>query len=151
MLKAIFNGTVTNTLNKLGENMKMANMAMQVGFTMGAAEAKYQAGVQAEAYYGGFIPADAQAAAIVANGSADKDAPRDMIMVDKNKQVQPALAAEMMQLLKELARRVMEGAAPVGELMAMIDTVQRMGIDVMDFMAMGPAFHSPQLAGERAA
>jgi hypothetical protein len=155
MLKAIFNGTVTNTLNKLGENMKMADMAMQAGFAMGAAEAHYQAGVQAETYYGGFIPADAQAAALAAdsgaNGGADGNAPRALIMVDKKKQVQPALAAEMIQLLKELARRVMEGAAPVGELMAMIDTVQRMGIDVMDFMAMGPAFHSPQLAGERAA
>jgi len=96
-----------------------------------------------------FVPADAQAVRILEKTPVPT---AEAIIYDHAKKTaQPAMAEEMIALLKELARRVMEGSAPVAELMSMIDTVQRMGIDVMDVMAMGPLFHSPQATAEHAA
>ena len=150
MLKAIFNSTAKMGLDHLGLALNIGAMTFSTMMVMGMDEGRYQSAAW-DRTFGGCYIADEKAAAIAEKQAAPAARLPEMIVVDHKKQVQPALAAEMIALLKELARRVMEGTAPVGELMSMVDTVQRMGIDVMDFMAVGPAFHSHSLSAEQAA
>ncbi len=56
------------------------------------------------------------------------------------KPVQPFCADELIAIAKDLARRVMNGTAPVSELLAMLDTLQRLGIEVHGLFAFGSAF-----------
>lgn len=167
MLKSIFNFVVSEGVKAvihtalktglaLGAKMsldhaqhyaKILKAALLTSTLMCMLEAEYQEHAQARAFAGYYFEDEA------APAIAEKAAARlpEQIIFDHKNEVQPGLAAEMIALLRELARRVMEGAAPVSELMSMVEAVQRMGIDVMDFMAVGPAFHSHEYAGERAA
>lgn len=56
------------------------------------------------------------------------------------KPAQPFCADELIAIAKDLARRVMNGTAPVSELLAMLDTLQRLGIEVHGLFAFGSAF-----------
>lgn len=53
---------------------------------------------------------------------------------------QPLFAAEMIAVARDLARRVMQGTAHIAELFSMLETLQRMGIDVHGLFAFGSAF-----------
>lgn len=61
---------------------------------------------------------------------------------------QPLFAAEMIAVARDLARRVMQGTAHIAELLSMLDTMQRMGIDVRGLFAFGTMSVAEQLAEE---
>lgn len=165
MLKSIFNtavkaavviaavkvaSTVIAPLHMAGKQIEMAGMTMAGIFFMSMEEARYQDEVWCRTFYGhNFLAADEKAAKILEKDATASEP--NIIVKDRKKEVTPSLAAEMVAVLRELARRVMEGTAPVGELMSMVETVQRMGIDVMDCMVVPGAFAKQALQSEKAA
>ena len=56
----------------------------------------------------------------------------------------PVFAGEMLAVVRDLAARVMTGKADIAELLSMLDTLQRMGIDVQGLFS----FLAPQTAME---
>lgn len=56
----------------------------------------------------------------------------------------PVFAGEMLAVVRDLASRVMTGTADIAELLSMMDTLQRMGIDVQGLFSL----MTPVLAAE---
>ncbi len=57
---------------------------------------------------------------------------------------EPVFAGEMLAVVRDLAARVMTGTADIAELLSMLDTLQRMGIDVQGLFG----FLAPVMAAE---
>ncbi len=62
----------------------------------------------------------------------------------------PVFAAEMLAVVRDLAARVMTGAADLAELLSMLETLQRMGIDVQGLFGFLAPVTAPEMTDEAA-
>lgn len=117
--------------------------AVAVGFLFMFNEAAHQRGVMRRLEGASFPKADKQAVAEAATGLAT------VVSFEKEQGEQvPAFAGELIAVVKDLARRVMTGQAPVAELIAMLDALEKMGIKVKGMFNISTGFMAPKLVDD---
>lgn len=62
----------------------------------------------------------------------------------------PVFAGEMLAVVRDLAARVMTGTADIAELLSMLETLQRMGLDVQGLFSFMAPVMAPEMTEEAA-
>ncbi|MDE1152295.1 MAG: hypothetical protein PW788_07145 [Micavibrio sp.] len=145
-------GSITSIIN-VGAQVSSSTLAVgaltvaaavAVGFLFMFNEAAYQKGAQRRAF-GGHMPAKQPETA----PAKQETGVATVAAFAAEDTTQPAFAGELIAVVKDLATRVMAGQAPVAELIAMLDMLERMGVKVKGLFSIGPAYHSPKLVDEK--
>ncbi len=116
--------------------------AVAVGFLFMFNEAAYQGGVQRRSQLG--VMPETKFANKTSADTAVAPAMNFLAAADE----QPAFAGELIAVAKDLAVRVLSGKAPVAELIAMLDMLERMGVKVKGLFNIGSAFYTPKFEAE---
>jgi len=147
-ISSIINTGITAGTHAAGVSVAVGSLAVvaavAVGFLFMFNEAAYQKGAQRRAFRG-FMPAAPKAEP----AQKEQTGVATVAAFAAEDTTQPAFAGELIAVVKDLAARVMLGQAPVAELIAMLDMLERMGVKVKGLFNIGPAFHSPKLADEK--
>jgi len=119
--------------------------AVAVGFLFMFNEAAHQRGAMRRLEGASFPKAEKQPVVEAATGLST------VVSFEKEQAEQvPAFAGELIAVVKDLARRVMLGQAPVAELISMLDVLEKMGIRVKGMFNISTSFMAPKLTEEAA-